>query len=144
MKLSIDPSLKRNKPLLIAAWGFIIYAIIEITDSIAIMLIALKIIPNIYSTSITLAFTPIQTIVETQPVFLIFMFIAFTGMRITAAIGLMKNRLWGFWVAAMSLIFTILFCLILLPWGFIESFLCMGLLTILIIGKMGSKSLISK
>ena len=142
MKLSIDPNIKRKKPLLIATWGFIIYGIIEITDCIAIVLIALKLVPNFYSTPIALAFAPIQTIVETRPGFLIFMFIAFTGMRLTAAFGLMKNRLWGFWVAAMSLIFTILFCLILLPWGFIESFVCMGLLTTLIVGKMGTKPLI--
>jgi len=131
--------IKENKFLYVAAISMLLYAILEITDSIAIILIAVNIIPNLY---IGWGVPIIQQLLTTQPLSLAPLFWAFTMMRVVAAIGLMKNLLWGFWIGMGSILITMILTMLFLPIGTIEVLGCAIIFILLVIGYCKDKPII--
>lgn len=131
--------IKENKYLYIAAVSMLVYSLLEITDSIAILLIAINIIPNIY---IDWGIPVIQQLMETQPLSLAPLFWAFTMMRVVAAIGLMKNLLWGFWIGMGSILITMILTMLFLPIGTVEVLGCAIIFILLVIGYCKDKPII--
>ena len=136
-------SIKKNKWLYIGAFSLLIYAIIELTDCITLFLIILGVVPN-FSASLYLAIPEMKEIFVSQPIYLIPMVLSFTSMRIVAAFGLFKNRLWGFWVGILSLIMTMIWDILIIPIGFFELLGCVFISIALLIGYFGNASLISE
>jgi hypothetical protein len=122
-----------NKVLFIAAISMLGYSILEIGDSIIVFLIAINLIPNLYLGSL-FSVPIIQQLLESQILVLAPIFWAFTIMRVISTIGLFKNLQWGFWIAIISLITTMIIALLFLPVGAIELFGCSIILILLIIG----------
>ncbi len=142
MKASKDHlNIKNNKFLFIASISMLIYAILEILDSIVIVLIVLNIIPNlslIFKFNVLL----IQQLLESQPLSLAPIFWAFTLMRVISTIGLFKNLLWGFWIGFVSLITTMILAIMFLPFGAFELLACSLILILLIIGFCENRPII--
>lgn len=137
MKESKNPyKIKENKYLYIAAILLLLYSILEITDSIAIILIAFNVIPNLY---LGWGVPIIQHLLETQPLSLAPLFWAFTMMRIVSAIGLFKNLLWGFWIGMGSTLITMILTMLFLPIGSIELLGCAILFILLVMGYCKDK-----
>ncbi|MHA1491031.1 MAG: hypothetical protein ACTSRI_15455 [Promethearchaeota archaeon] len=134
-------SIRKNKYLFVAAISLLIYSLIECSDSIAIILIAFDIIPNIYL-DFDIVIPEIRHILQTQPFYFIPLFWGFTLMRIVSTIGILKNLLWGFWIATLSLIITMILTILFLPFGFFEIFFCIIILILLIIGYCNKKPII--
>ncbi len=134
-------SIKENKFLFVASISMLIYSILEILDSIVMVLIILNIIPNL---SLVLRFSVslIQTLLESQPLSLAPIFWAFTLMRIISTIGLFKNLLWGLWIGFISLILTIILAIAFLPFGAIELLACSVILMLLIVGFCQNRPII--
>jgi len=131
--------IKENKYLYIASISMLVYSLLEITDSIAILLIAINIIPNIY---IDWGIPAIQQLMETQPLSLAPLFWAFTMMRVVSAIGLMKNLLWGFWIGMGSIILTMILTILFLPIGTLELLGCAIIFILLVVGYCKDKPII--
>ena len=131
--------IKENKCLYIAAILLLLYSLLEITDSIAIILIAVNIIPNLY---LGWGVPIIQHLLETQPLSLAPLFWAFTMMRIVSAIGLFKNLLWGFWIGMGSTLITMILTMLFLPIGSIELLGCAILFILLVMGYCKDKPII--
>ncbi len=131
--------IKENKYLYIASISMLVYSLLEITDSIAILLIAINIIPNIY---IDWGIPVIQQLMETQPLSLAPLFWAFTMMRVVSAIGLMKNLLWGFWIGMGSIILTMILTILFLPIGTLELLGCAIIFILLVVGYCKDKPII--
>ena len=134
-------SIKENKFLYIAAISFFLYSLIEIGDSIAIVLISLNIIPNLYL-EFNLSVPMIRELLESQPFALAPFFWAFTTMRVVSTIGLFRNLLWGFWIGIISLLLTMILTILFLPIGAFELLGCSLILILLTIGYFKDKSII--
>ncbi len=134
-------NIKKNKYLFVAGLSLLIYSLIEVSDSIAILLIAFDIIPNIYL-DFDIVIPEIRQVLQTRPFYFIPFFWGFTLMRIVSTIGIFKNLLWGFWIAIISLITTMILAILFLPFGFFELFFCIIILILLIIGYCNKKSII--
>ena len=131
--------IKENKYLYIAAISMLLYSLLEIADIIAIILIAVNIIPNLY---LGWGVPIIQQLLETQPLSLAPLFWAFTLMRIVSAIGLFKNLLWGFWIGMGSTLITMILTMLFLPIGSIELLGCAILFILLVVGYCKDKPII--
>jgi hypothetical protein len=134
-----NSEIRKNKYLYFTAICLLFYSILETGDCITITLISLKLVPNIY---INFVFGEIGVLMQNTPYVFIPFFVAFTSMRFISAIGLFKNREWGYWIALYSTILTMILTILFLPIGSYELFMCSILLCTLIIGKYGKQSLI--
>ena len=132
-------NIKENKYLYIAAILMLLYSLLEIADSIAIILIAANIIPNLY---LGWGVPIIQQLLETQPLSLAPLFWAFTMMRVVSAIGLFKNLLWGFWIGMGSILITMILTMLFLPIGSIELLGCAILFILLVMGYCKDRPII--
>ncbi|MFX1312406.1 MAG: hypothetical protein ACFFHD_07315 [Promethearchaeota archaeon] len=143
MKASKDHlNIKNNKFLFVASISMLIYSILELLDSIVIILIVLNLIPNILL--VFQFYVPlIQQLLESQPLSLAPIFWAFTLMRVISTIGLFKNLLWGFWIGLVSLIITMILAIIFLPVGGFELLACSIILILLIVGYYDNKPIIT-
>ena len=131
--------IKENKCLYVASILMLLYSLLEIADSIAIILIAFNIIPNLY---IELSIPIMQQLLETQLLSLAPLFWAFTIMRTVSAIGLMKNLLWGFWIGLVSLLITMILTILFLPYGGFELLGCAIIFILLVMGYCKDRPII--
>jgi len=133
--------LKTNRSMYIGAIFLLVYSIIEIIDCVSLILICLGIIPN-FSVILDFVFPEMKQLFVATPINLVPMVLSFTLMRIIATIGLFKNRLWGFWIALLSLVITMIWTILIIPLGFYELLGCTVISILLIIGYFGNKRLI--
>ena len=131
--------IKENKYLFIASLLMLLYSLLEIADSIAIILIAFNIIPNLY---IELSIPIIQQLLENQLLSLAPFFWGFTIMRIISTIGLFKNLLWGFWIGLVSLLITMILTILFLPYGGFELLGCAIIFILLVMGYCKDRPII--
>jgi hypothetical protein len=133
--------IKNNKSLFVASILMLIYSVLEMADSIVILLMILNIVPNlllIFNFEVQL----IQTLLESQPLSLAPIFWAFTLMRVVSAVGLFKNRLWGFWIGIISLIITMILSIVFVPFSSFELLACSVILILLVVGYFNKKPII--
>lgn len=136
-------TIKKNKWLYAASLSMLCYSILEMSDSIIVLLMTLNLVPNFY---LIFEFNVpmIQQLLETQPLTLAPVFWSFTLMRVVSTIGLFKNRLWGLYIGLISLILTmILTVLLFLPVGGFELLGCTIILILLIVGYYDNKLIIN-
>lgn len=111
-----------------------LYALIEITDCIAAMLMALGYLGNYYP---KMLFQEMQTLFDNQAAWLVPLFLFYTSLRFTSAIGLWRNRMWGFWLALFVSAATLIMAPLLLPFTALEMLLNGVLVAVLLIGFFG-------
>lgn len=136
-------TIKKNKWLYAASLSMLCYSILEMSDSIIVLLMTLNLVPNFY---LIFEFNVpmIQQLLETQPLTLAPVFWSFTLMRVVSTIGLFKNRLWGLYIGLISLILTMLLTVLLfLPVGGFELLGCTIILILLIVGYYDNKLIIN-
>ena len=134
--------IKKNKFLFIASILMLIYSILEIIDSIVVSLMILNLLPTL-SNIVKFDVLLIQELLESQPLSLAPIFWTFTLMRVIAVIGLFKNLLWGYWIAVISLMITMILAIVFLPFGAYEILACSVILILLIVGYCEKKPIIS-
>ncbi|NHJ22554.1 MAG: hypothetical protein EAX91_16525 [Candidatus Lokiarchaeota archaeon] len=133
--------IKNNKSLFVASILMLIYSVLEMADSIVVLLMILNVVPNlllIFNFEVQL----IQTLLESQPLSLAPIFWAFTLMRVVSAVGLFKNRLWGFWIGIVSLIITMILSIVFVPFSSFELLACSVIFILLVVGYFKKKPLI--
>jgi hypothetical protein len=94
----ISPAIKQNRSLYGAAIILLIYGLIELTDSISIVLITAGIIPNFYLLLMN-GNPEITTMLENFTILFIPIFWFFTSLRLLSAYWLFMNKAKGFWMA---------------------------------------------
>ncbi len=95
-----------------AAIMLAIYSLIELSDCITVVLMHFGLVGNYYP---EIAFGDINRLFTDRPISLLPLFVFFTSNRIIAAIGLFRQRLWGFWMAIFVCASTIVVAPVLLP-----------------------------
>jgi len=63
-------------------------------------------------------------------------------MRITGAIGLLKNRMWGFALSVINCILTMALMMFMLPFGITDGLLACSALIFLLTGYFGKRKII--
>lgn len=63
----------------------------------------------------------------------------FGAMRVVGAIGLLRNRLWGFWFSVTSCSVTLILMVFMLPAGVADGLLSGSALFLLFLAKFGAK-----
>jgi hypothetical protein len=79
---------------------------------------------------------------QTIVLFPVFMF--FAVGRFLAAVGVLRNRLWGFWLGIFISTITILSAIFFLPLGGIDMLLCLFVVVALLLGFLGNVPLVSE
>jgi uncharacterized membrane protein (DUF2068 family) len=64
------------------------------------------------------------------------------AMRIVSAIGLIKNRMWGFILAVINCIITMALMIFMLPAGIIDGILSCSILVLLLMEYFGKKEIL--
>jgi hypothetical protein len=139
--METNNSIKENKPLFTAALILLIYGIAEMGDCIYAFLITLHIV-SAPGFVLTFAFPAMQEIWTHQPMFMLFIFLVFTSLRISSALGILRNRLWGWWLALISSILTLGVMPLFLPFGALDGIIAVPLLILLLVGYFGHKAII--
>lgn len=63
----------------------------------------------------------------------------FGALRVVGAVGLLKNRMWGFVLSLINIIVTLALMLFMLPAGIFDGLLSGGALVLLLIGYFGDR-----
>ena len=129
----------RKKLIRSAAILQTVYACIEIVDCITAALMALGLAANIYP---KMLFVEMQILFDSQPGWLVPLFLFYTSMRAVSALGLWRNRMWGFWLAMIASLSTLIMAPFLLPMTTAEMLLNGILMMLLLIGFLGDKPIL--
>jgi uncharacterized membrane protein (DUF2068 family) len=127
------PRLIRTAALLQA-----IYAAIEVVDCVFASLMALGLVTNPYP---PMLFKEMQALFDNQPGWLVPLFLFYTSLRVTSALGLWQNKLWGFWLTIFVTGATLIMAPLLLPMTAVEMLLNGILIIVLLIGYFGDTAL---
>lgn len=130
----------RSKLIRTAAIMQTIYATIEIIDCITAVLMALGLIANLYP---KMLFAEMQTLFDSQSGWLVPLFLFYTSLRVTSAVGLWRNRMWGFWLTIFVSIATLIMAPLLLPMTTVEMLLNGVLMIVLMIGVFGDRPILN-
>ena len=115
-----------------------LYALVEISDTVTAALMSAGVVSNPYP---AMAFSEMQAIFDKDPIWIVPLFLFYTSIRITSAIGLWKNRLWGFWLTIFISIATLIMAPFLLPFTTAEMLLDGIIIMLLLIGYFGKKQI---
>jgi hypothetical protein len=118
-----------------------IYTAIEATDCIAVVLMYLGVIGNLYPQVIWAEF---DTLFNQQPLMLLPVFLYFTLLRGLSTLGLFRKRMWGFWTAILVCTTTILWVPFLMPISGFEMLMDGTILFLLLLARFGDQALTEK
>ncbi|MFL7871855.1 MAG: hypothetical protein AB8I58_23705 [Anaerolineales bacterium] len=130
---------KRNKRLIrIIAIVLMIYALIELSDCITLLLMSLGWIGNPYP---AMAFTAFDDLLNNHPLWMLPVFLYFTSLRFVSALGLFRQRMWAFWTTVLVCTSTILWAPFLMPLTGLEMLMDGAILFLLLLSYFGSLSI---
>ncbi|NHJ14370.1 MAG: hypothetical protein EAX95_11875 [Candidatus Thorarchaeota archaeon] len=112
----IDSTIRENRSIFVAAIIQLGYGLMELADSVAIVLITIGLIPNLYFPFLT-GNAEIYAMLENMPVVFIPIFWCFTTLRLLSAFWILKNKIKGFWLAIFVSGITLIAAFFLLPFG---------------------------
>jgi hypothetical protein len=118
-----------------------IYTAIEATDCIAVVLMYLGVIGNLYPQVIWAEF---DTLFNQQPLMLLPGVLYFTLLRGLSTLGLFRKRMWGFWTAILVCTTTILWVPFLMPISGFEMLMDGTILFLLLLARFGDQALTEK
>jgi hypothetical protein len=130
----IDPRVKRNRWLAAAGLFELVYGLCEIADTVYVLLLQFRIAPNI---SLPWSFSGIDKLINTQPAALFPVFAFFSFGRIAAGAGVLRNRMWGFWLTLFLSIVTAFWAVFFLPLGGFDMLGCLFIVGALLAGRFG-------
>lgn len=102
-----DKNIQQNNALKIAGLILFVYGIVEIGQCIGSILMAYEIIPNLVVKTQELLFPGWESKWYTTPISYISVIIMFTLLRLPSGIGILKNKLYGFWFGIIGSLLTI-------------------------------------
>lgn len=137
----VDVGIRRNRWLLAAGLLLLVYGLIEVLDCATLLLMQWGGIGNPYP---SLAFQEINDLLNRNPLWLLPVFAFFAYFRLLAAVGILRNRLWGFWVAIWVEGITLVFVPFLLPLAGGDVLGAILIMTCLLIGYLDRRPILSE
>jgi len=139
----VNAAIKENRSLYWAAIIQVVYGIIELTDSIAIVLISAGLIPNFYVSFISID-TEIGILLETMPAAFIAIFIFFTIFRLLSGYWILQNKVVGIWTAIFVTSITLVAVWFFLPFSILDLAFIGPLIILLFKGYFGDAPILQE
>ncbi|MBN1426983.1 MAG: hypothetical protein JXB07_01280 [Anaerolineae bacterium] len=117
-----------------------VYALIEIADCLAILLMHFGLIENLYP---AMSFLEFDELLNQQPIMLFPVFLYFASLRLVSALGLFRQRMWAFWTTVLVCVTTILWVPFLMPITGFELLLDATILFLLLLARFGNQPILS-
>lgn len=117
-----------------------IYALIEISDCLALLLMHFGLLANPYP---PLSFLEFNGLLNRNPILLFPVFLYFASLRLISTVGLFRQREWAFWTTVLVCVTTILWVPFLMPYTGFELLLDGAILFLLLLARFGNKPLLS-
>ena len=130
----MDPLVKRNGWLLASGLSEFTYGLGECGDALYLLFLQGHLLPDLYP---TWSFTEIDHLMRTAPITLFPVFAFFAVGHSTAAIGVLRNRLWGFWLSLFLSLVTTFWAVFFLPLGGLDLAACLLIVSTLLVGRFG-------
>ena len=115
-----------------------IYSLIELGDCISLLLMNFGLIGNPYP---SMVFREFNDLINNHPLWMLPVFLYFTLLRSVSALGLFRQRMWGFWSTVLVCTSTILWAPFLMPMTGLEMLIDAAILFLLLLGYFGSLSI---
>jgi uncharacterized membrane protein (DUF2068 family) len=128
------------KPFRVVAVILAIYALIEITDCVALLLMHFGLLANPYP---PLSFLEFNGLLNRQPLLLFPVFLYFASLRLVSAVGLFRQHEWAFWTTVLVCVTTILWVPFLMPYTGFEMLFDAAILFLLLLARFGKQPLLS-
>ncbi len=129
---------KNKRWLRMVGWVLVVYGVIESLDTLTVTLMTLGWIPNLYPKG-ALQVEPFASLLATAPFWFIPLFGTISFFRLTAGIGLLKGKKWGFWTAVFISLFTVVWMPFFFPLSVLDGILLIPVVMGLIFGYFGMK-----
>ena len=117
------------------------YGLFESLDTFVMSLIALGIIPNFYSSLVSVE-TEIGRLIETMPIIFVPIFVFITIFRILSGYWILQNKLKGFWAAIFITGFSIVAVWFFLPFGALDLIILCPFVILLLAGYFKDESIV--
>ncbi len=137
----VDVGLRKNRWLLAAGLLLLLYGLVEMLDCATLLLMQWGGIGNPYPSSV---FQPINDLLNNSPLWMLPVFGFFAYFRLMAAVGILRNRLWGFWAAIWVETITLVFVPFLLPMAGGDALGAILIMTCLLVGYLGRRPILSE
>jgi hypothetical protein len=131
--------MKKNRWLTAAGLFELLYGIAETGDTLYVLLLQARLVPNIY---LPWTFSEIGKLMDTQPAALFPPFAFFALGRIAAGVGVLRNRMWGFWLTIFLSVITALWAVFFLPLGGLDMLGCLFIIGALLAGRLGRTAIV--
>ena len=118
-----------------------IYALIEASDCITLLLMSFGLVANPYPAMI---FSQFNDLLNNHPLWMLPVFLYFTSLRSVSALGLFRQRMWGLWTTVLVCTTTILWSPFLMPLTGLEMLIDAAILFLLLLGFFGEQSIFPK
>jgi hypothetical protein len=129
----------QNRALYAAGILVLIYALIETGDCLALVLMQLGWLPNLYP---PVATAWVNDLLNNTPIFMLPLFFYFTFFRWMAAVGLLRNRVWGLWTTIWVTASTLIFVPLLMPFSSVDLLCTVPIMALVMVGMAGSRPLV--
>jgi uncharacterized membrane protein (DUF2068 family) len=137
-----SPQTMRDKRLVrLVAVMLAIYALIELSDCITLLLMSFGLVSNPYPAMI---FSQFNDLLNNHPLWMLPVFLYFASLRAISALGLFRQRMWGFWTTVLVCTTTILWAPFLMPLTGVEMLIDAAILFLLLLGTLDSLSIFPK
>ncbi len=134
-----DSQFRKNGWLNTAGWIELVYGAGECVDTLYLFFMQAHILPNFYP---TMNFAEINDLLVKHPLYLAAVFTFFALGRLTAGIGVLYNRLWGFWLSLFISLVTVIWAVFMLPLAGADMLGCLIIIILLLIGRFGRQPII--
>ena len=131
---------RSQKLLRVVAIILTVYALIEVTDCLTILLMHFGLIANPYP---AMSFPEFDMLLKDQPIMLFPVFLYFASLRSVSAVGLFRQRMWAFWTTILVCVTTILWAPFLMPLTGFELLLDATILFLLLLARFGKQPILS-
>lgn len=138
MAMNSTPVTQSKRLFRIVAIMLAIYTLIEVSDCITLLLMNFGVINNPYPTMILPEF---NNLIINHPLWLLPVFLYFTLLRLVSALGMFRQRMWGFWTTVLVCTSTILWAPFLMPLTGFEMLIDGAILFLLLLGYLGRRSI---
>lgn len=132
----------KNRWLAIAGVLQTVYGLIELVDSTTLILLSLNLVNNPYPEN-GFIFKDFYNLIDSRPLAMLPLFLFYATLRITSGIGILKNRLWGFWMAIFITVSTISVMPFLYPLSGGDAIAAVLIISFLLFGYFQDRPIIS-
>ena len=116
-----------------------VYALIELGDCLALLLMHFGLLANPYP---ALSFVEFDGLLKHQPILMFPVFLYFASLRLASAVGLFRQRQWAFWTTVLVCLTTILWAPFLMPLTGFEMLLDAAILFLLLLARFGKQPIL--